>query len=135
MGGYFLLLVFVYLAAQDFFLCVKSAPDASANCTSPAIRVEWYAAVLSLISAFRTNFYRRNTFTDEEKAAYFDAEWCLLKAPAQTSIPDVTSRYEDLVSELKLSLRLQSKLEHQVGVHSSQSDIYADEDTWHMTGQ
>jgi len=100
MGGYFLLLVFVYLAAQDFFLCVKSAPDTSANCTSPAIRVEW------------------NTFTDEEKAAYFDAEWCLLKAPAQTSIPDVTSRYEDLV-----------------GVHSSQSDIYADEDTWHMTGQ
>ncbi|KAK0204051.1 Di-copper centre-containing protein [Desarmillaria ectypa] len=100
MGGHSLLLIFVYLVAQDFFLCVKSIPDTPANCSSPAIRVEW------------------NTFTDEEKAAYFDAEWCLLKAPAQTSIPGVTSRYEDLV-----------------GVHSEQSDIYADNDTWHMTGQ
>lgn len=100
MSGYFLLLIFVYLAAQDFVVCVKSAPDTPANCTSPDVRVEW------------------NTFTDEEKAAYFGAELCLLKAPAQTNILDVTSRYEDLV-----------------GVHSSQSDIYADEDTWHMTGQ
>ncbi len=135
MGGYFLLLIFVYLAAHDFLLCVNSAPDTPANCTSPAIRVEWYAAFPSLISAFRTNVYCRSTFTDEEKAAYFDAERCLLKAPAQTNIPDVTSRYEDLVSKPNPSLRLQFKLEHQVGVHSSQSDIYADEDTWHMTGQ
>ncbi|KAK0205783.1 hypothetical protein DFS33DRAFT_1380871 [Desarmillaria ectypa] len=59
-----------------------------------------------------------NTLTQQEKDDYFAAELCLLAAPAQTNIPDVVSRYDDLV-----------------GVHSEQSDVLGGNDYWHVTGQ
>ncbi|KAK0216199.1 hypothetical protein IW262DRAFT_1398594 [Armillaria fumosa] len=79
-----------------------AAPGASrrSTCTDPAIRVEW------------------NTLTEDEKAAYFAAELYLLQAPAQTSIPYVESRYDDLV-----------------GTHQQQSDLADNNDFWHVTGQ
>ncbi|SJL11104.1 uncharacterized protein ARMOST_14507 [Armillaria ostoyae] len=79
-----------------------AAPGASrqSTCTDPAIRVEW------------------NTLTEDEKAAYFAAELCLLQLPAQTDIPYVVSRYDDLV-----------------GTHQQQSDLADNNDFWHVTGQ
>lgn len=70
------------------------------NCTDPTVRVNWL------------------TLTDGEKTAYFDAELCLLSLPAQSSIPGVVTRYDDLV-----------------GAHSMQSDTGAGTDLWHTTGQ
>ncbi|KAK0441735.1 uncharacterized protein EV420DRAFT_1649977 [Desarmillaria tabescens] len=79
-----------------------AAPGTSrrSTCTEPTIRVEW------------------NTLTEDEKAAYFAAELCLLEAPAQTDIPDVLSRYDDFV-----------------GTHQQQSDLTDGNDFWHVTGQ
>ncbi|KAK0437261.1 uncharacterized protein EV420DRAFT_1670085 [Desarmillaria tabescens] len=73
-----------------------SSSSQRSGCTEPSTRVEW------------------NTLTQEEKDAYFAAELCLLAAPAQTNIPDVVSRYDDLV-----------------GVHSEQSDLLGGNDRWH----
>ncbi|KAK0435571.1 tyrosinase [Desarmillaria tabescens] len=70
------------------------------TCTEPSIRVEW------------------NTLTEDQKAAYFAAELCLLEAPAKTGIPSVVSRYDDFV-----------------GTHAQQSDIPDGNDFWHVTGQ
>ncbi|KAK0475042.1 hypothetical protein EDD18DRAFT_1389526 [Armillaria luteobubalina] len=63
--------------------CAFAAPGASrrSTCTDPAIRMEW------------------NTLTEDEKAAYFEAELCLLQAPAQTSISYVESRYDGLIND------------------------------------
>ncbi|KAK0206877.1 hypothetical protein DFS33DRAFT_626885 [Desarmillaria ectypa] len=70
------------------------------NCTDPTVRVNWL------------------TLTDDEKTTYFEAELCLLSLPAQTSIPGVITRYDDLV-----------------GAHSMQADTGAGTDLWHTTGQ
>ncbi|KAG7441565.1 Di-copper centre-containing protein, partial [Guyanagaster necrorhizus] len=70
------------------------------GCTDPTTRVEW------------------TTLTEDEKRAYFEAELCLLAAPAQTDISGVVSRYDDLV-----------------GAHAQQCDIDDGNDLWHLTGQ
>ncbi|KAK0471183.1 Di-copper centre-containing protein [Armillaria luteobubalina] len=81
-------------------LAAPSASRRRSTCTDPTIRVEW------------------NTLTEDEKAAYFAAELCLLQLPSQTDIPYAVSRYDDLV-----------------GTHQQQSDLVDNNDFWHVTGQ
>ncbi|KAK0453056.1 Di-copper centre-containing protein [Armillaria borealis] len=74
----------------------------SGTCKSPTTRVEW------------------TTLTQDQKDAYFEAELCLLAAPAQLQarIDGVVSRYDDLV-----------------GSHVKQGNIMGGVDLWHVTGQ
>ncbi|KAK0502096.1 hypothetical protein EDD18DRAFT_1139169 [Armillaria luteobubalina] len=98
----------IFSKVSVFILAVVQLPRAlgvptgsqRSECTTPSIRVEW------------------NTLTERQKAAYFAAELCLLEAPAQTDIPSVVSRYDDLV-----------------GTHQQQSDFANNNDFWHLTGQ
>ncbi|KAF8907517.1 Di-copper centre-containing protein [Mucidula mucida] len=80
---------------------VSALPLARQNsCSSPATRVDWV------------------TLSSSEKTAYFDAEVCLMRAPAQTNLADVVTRYDDLVT-----------------VHQLQGNTNDGTDKWHFVGQ